>query len=153
MKEFPACIAIFLVLSALHSTAFCQVIEVSEAKISATIVEPGSMAKTINTDFGNVAIILSAFVKMAPIGARSTKGGIILPVSSGTFTAAIYDYTGTAGLTYTVSYPTTPIIIGTGSDAMQVASFTSDPARNSGSDLIAGVFVSVTPANVTVNYN
>jgi hypothetical protein len=153
MRELAKYIVIFFILSVLSSRVLCQVSIVSEAQVSATIVEPGSMAKTINTDFGNVAIILSAFVKMAPIGIKSTKGGIVLPVSSGTFTAAIYDFTGTTGLTYTVSYPKSPIIIKTGTNTMQVASFTSDPARNSSSDMIAGVFVSVTPSNVTVNYN
>jgi hypothetical protein len=36
---------------------------------------------------------------------------------------------------------------------MEVTDFTSDPAQNAGSELIAGVFVSISPANVTVNYN
>ncbi|MFZ4522395.1 MAG: DUF4402 domain-containing protein [Bacteroidales bacterium] len=153
MKELMVCFVLVILLMASSTLSHAQVSVTTGAKISATIVEPGTMAKTINTDFGNVAIILSAFVKMAPIGTHSTKGGIVLPVSSGTFTAAIYDYTGTTGLTYTVSYPSSPIIIKSGEDNMQVASFTSDPARNSGSDLIAGVFVSVTPSNVTVNYN
>lgn len=152
MKAFFQYLVIFIMLSLLSSNAFSQRIVSESAGISATIIESRSMAKTINTDFGNVAIILSAFVKMAPIGTRQT-GGIVLPVSSGTFTAVIYDYTGNSGITYSVSYPTTPIIIKNGQEDLQVDSFTSDPARNSGSDLIAGVFVSVTPANVTVNYN
>jgi|GEM_PF-3281956 len=153
MKAYSNIVAIFMILSLLSFDAFAQISANKGAHVSATIIEPGTLAKTINTDFGNVAIILSAFVKMAPIGTRSTKGSIILPVSSGTFTAAIYDYTGTAGSTYTVSYPTSPIIIKSGSDEMRVASFTSDPARSTGSELIAGVFVSVTQSNVTVNYN
>lgn len=145
--------SISLVFSAISGAVFAQVTEMAGARVSATIVEPGSMAKTINTDFGNVAIILSAFVKMAPVGIRPGKGGIVLPVSSGTFTAAVYDFTGSSGLTYSVSYPVNPIIIKTGTEQLQITDFASDPARNAGSELIAGVFVSVTPSNVTVNYN
>lgn len=153
MKEFSKFLVIFLVLSILSANLFSQVTETSDAGVSATIIETGSMAKTINTDFGNVTLTLSAFVKMAPIGTQPKAGGIVLPVSSGTFTAAIYEYTGTTGFTYSISYPASPIIIRNGQSEMQVASFTSEPARNAGSDLIAGVFVSVSPTNVTVNYN
>ncbi len=153
MKVLFSCLAIFLLLNILPFSGFAQVMEVSGGKVSATIVETGSMSKTINTDFGNVSIVLSAFVKMAPIGARPTQGGIVLPVASGTFTAAVYDFTGSGGSTYSVSYPVTPIIIKTGTQELQVTQFASDPARNAGSDLIAGIFVSVTPSNVTVNYN
>jgi hypothetical protein len=138
----------------IQATLISQVTEMAGAKASATIIEPGTMAKTINTDFGNVAIILSAFVKMAPVGIRPEKGGgIVMPIASGTFTAAVYDFTGSSGLTYSVSYPLKPIIIKTGTEELQVTDFVSDPARNAGSELIAGVFVSVTPSNVTVNYN
>lgn len=153
MKKITGYFTVFILLNTIHLNVFSQTTETEQAKISASVLEAGSIAKTINTDFGNVAIILSAFVKMAPVGTKPAKGGIILPVSSGTFTAAIYDYTGSQGLTYSISYPTTPFIVRSGSDALQVDSFTSDPARNSGSELIAGIFVSVTPSNVTVNYN
>jgi hypothetical protein len=153
MNLFLKCLAIFLLLNVLSFSGFAQVMEVSSGKVSATIVETGSMSKTINTDFGNVSIVLSAFVKMAPVGTHPSHGGIVLPVASGTFTAAVYDFTGSSGSTYSVSYPVTPIIIKTGTQELQVTQFTSDPARNAGSDLIAGVFVSVTPSNVTVNYN
>ena len=153
MKDFLEYFLLFMILSAFSSKMFAQVTETRGAAAAATIIDHGSMSKTINTDFGNVSIILSAFVKMAPVNPNSTKGGIVLPVSSGTFTAAIYDFTGTEGLTYSVSYPTNPIIIKTGQNEMQVGSFESMPARNPASKLIAGVFVSITPSNVTVNYN
>lgn len=153
MKLFFKYLVIFLLFDFLSISGFTQVTELTSGKVTATIVETGSMSKTINTDFGNVSIVLSAFVKMAPVGAHPAKGGIVLPVASGTFTAAVYDFTGTSGSTYSVSYPVTPIIIKTGSQELQVTQFTSDPARNAGSELIAGVFVSVTPSNVTVNYN
>jgi hypothetical protein len=153
MKVLVKYLVVFLGMNFLASGVFAQINELTSAKVSANIVETGSMAKTINTDFGNVVIVLSAFVKTAPIGVRQTKGGIVLPVTSGTFTAAVYDYTGTSGTTYTISYPKSPIIIKSGYDELEVTDFTSDPAQNAGSELIAGVFVSISPANVTVNYN
>lgn len=152
MNHITGFFLVLILFSVVSIGGQAQSTDVSGASVAATIIEPGSMAKTINADFGNVAIVLSAFVKMAPVD-KGNSGGIILPVSAGTFTAAIYDFTGTTGLTYTVSYPTNPIIIKTGSEDLQVASITSDPARNAGSDLIAGVFVSVSSSNVTVNYN
>jgi len=153
MKKLSGYFTIFLIFNILHINIFSQIPESDGAKISATILEPGTISKTINTDFGNVAIIVSAYVKMAPVGIKSTKGGIVLPVPSGTFTAAIYDYSGAEGTTYTISYPTKPFIIKAGQDSMQVADIIPDPAQNSSSELIAGVFVSITPSNVTVNYN
>lgn len=153
MKPIVPVICLLYFILVLSFSSEGQIRDLSGAKVTATIVETGSMAKTINTDFGNVAIVLSAFVKMAPVGIQKAKGGIVLPVSTGTFTAAVYDYTGAGGSTYSISYPTSPIIIHSGSQAMRVDSFVSDTARNAGSELIAGVFVSVSPANVTVNYN
>jgi len=154
MKYLLKLLFVSLLFSMIQTALVAQVTEMTGAKVSATIIEPGTMAKTINTDFGNVAIILSAFVKMAPVGIRPEKGGgIVLPVASGTFTAAVYDFTGSSGLTYSVSYPVNPIIIKSGAEELQITEFASDPARNNGSELIAGVFVSVTTSNVTVNYN
>lgn len=144
---------IILFLSGLSLNVVSQVPSTAGAGITATIVQPVSYSKTVNTENGNVAIILSWIVEMTPVGDASKKGDIVLPVSSGTFTASAYSFSGATGYSYTVSVPTSPIIIKSGSNSMKVASFISNPTKNSGSDLIAGVFVSVTPSNVTVNYN
>jgi hypothetical protein len=141
-----------LFLSGLSGHVNSQVNADADASIAATIVEPVSLSRTLNTDFGNVAIIFTGTVEMTPAGIPSKKGGIVLPVPRGTFTAAIYSFTGPAGYTVTVSYPTSPFKLKSGSNAVQVASM-SDIVSTAGSNLIAGVFVSVSPSNVTVNYN
>lgn len=140
-------------LGLLSADVFSQATTITRATTTATIGKAHNLSKSINTDVCTLAIILTAYVKLAPIGTPSKEGGIILPVTSGTFTAAIYDYSGGAGEVYTFSYPAAPFIVNTGSEAMKVETFTSDPARNKASGLIAGIYVSVTPANVTVNYN
>jgi len=153
LKTFAKYFSILLILNGLYGNAHSQVNIEAGAGVTATIVQPVSYSKTVNTDFGNVALIFAGTVRMTPAGDQKEKGTIVLPVSSGVFTAATYYFTGTAGYTLTISYPTSPMIIKSGSNSMEVASFISDPASITGSNLIAGVFVSVTPSNVTVNYN
>ena len=142
---------IFLLLSCMPAGVFSQVMETRSAKVSATIVEPVAVSKSLNSEFGNYSLVLTAIVKMTPVGSAVKKGNVVLPVSSGTFTATIYNYTGSPGIMCTYTSPVNPMIIRTGSETMQVASLS--PVRNSGNDMIAGVFVSVTRANVIVNYN
>jgi hypothetical protein len=153
MKKLLDCCTIMLVMNLFASIGFSQVIETTGVKASVTIVEPVSVSTTLNTDFGNGTVIVAGSVELTPVGSHSKKGNIVLPVSMGTFTAYTYYFTGLEGYNYTVSFPASPMIINKGPQAMEVANFVSNPVMNSGSDLIAGVFVSVTPANVTVNYN
>jgi hypothetical protein len=143
---------ILIVLFGLSFNAFSQLIVTGGADVQATIVEPVNISKTVNSEFGNVAVILAGTVEMAPAGSHVEPGNIVLPVATGTFTAAIYCFSGASGYTYTVSYPTSPLTI-KGSKPLKVAAFLSDPVPAPGSNLIAGVFVAVTPSNVTVNYN
>jgi hypothetical protein len=153
MKNISIYLSFMVMLNMFSYSVFSQSIKSTAAQISATIVEPVSMLKTDNTNFGHVAIILAGYVKMIPVASRSRKGNIVLPVSSGTFTAATYDISGTSGYSYTFSFPPAPMIFNNGTNLMQVASLDTSPAQNSDSDLIAGVFVSVTPGNVIVSYN
>jgi hypothetical protein len=151
MKAITTYFTIFLVLVIAPCSLVAQLTVTKSAAASATIVEPATVPKTVNSEYGNVSLVLTALVQMTPVGKQSKKWGIVLPVPSGTFTATIYNFTGSEGCTYSFAYPKAPMIIRNGSDALEVASFTS--VRNSDSELIAGVFVSVTPASVIVNYN
>jgi hypothetical protein len=144
---------VILLLSGLSLSVVSQVSSTAGASINATVVQPVSTTKTVNTEFGNGTIIVSADVAMTPVGVPSKKGDIVLPVSYGTFTAATYYFSGNTGYTYNISFPTSPIIIKSGSNSWTVSSFVNNTTRNSGSDLIGGVFVSVTSSNITVNYN
>ena len=142
-----------LVFCTLVFNTFSQVTATSGAAITATVVKQVGVTKTVDSEYGNGAIILTGTVKLTPVKTQTKNGNIVLPVSSGTFTATTYYFTGTQGYTYTVLYPASPMIIDNGAEPLQVDSFASEPARDAGSDLIAGVFISVTPANVTISYN
>jgi hypothetical protein len=153
MKSISKYLVFLMMLNMFSSNVFAQVMKSASAKISATIVEPIVTSKTENSKFGHVAIITAGYIKMVPVGSQASKGSIVLPVSSGTFTAATYDLDGTSGYSYTFAFPPAPLIYNDGVNSMRVASLVSDAPQNAESDLIAGVFVSVTPGNVTVCYN
>ena len=77
MKNHSGYFAIFILINLISSSVFSQIYESKGARISATIVEPGTMAKTINTDFGNVAIIPVSFLATGfeyKEGARFSNG-------------------------------------------------------------------------------
>ncbi len=141
----------FLLLFGISVSAYTQ--SSASANVKATVVEAVSVSKSVDSDFGNVAVILAGTVTMTPAKLKGKKGDLVLPVTSGTYTAAAYYMSGTAGYTYTISLPSAPVTIRKGTDFLKVSSFASDPTQGSGSSLSAGVFVSITPFNVMVNYN
>ena len=151
MKSMLKIFTILLVLSGLSFSVFSQgaSIALATAGVSATIVEPGS----ITTDLGNGTLILAGQVVVTPVRARGKSAGLILPVSTGSYTAAFFSLAGTTGYTITINVPSSPLIFHNGANSMKITSFTSEPSLNAGSDMIAGVYVSATPFMVTVNYN
>jgi len=147
--------------------------ETASATATATIVTPIAITKDVDMNFGNVAVqsTTGGTVVLSPAGARTPSGGVTLPVSGGTITAASFTVTGVSGYAYTVTLPSTTLTITSGSNTMTVTDFTSDPAGNAGlltggtqtlnvgatlhvsAAQPAGTYVSGTPFNVTVNYN
>jgi hypothetical protein len=125
----------------------------ASSNASATIINPVSISKNVNSEFGNVAVIVSGTIEMSQVNKGSSKGNISLPASSGTFTAASYYFTGREGYSFTVSTPTSPLIVKNGQNLLHVVSFESSPVQNENSGSIAGVYISVSPSRVTVNYN
>jgi hypothetical protein len=121
--------------------------------VSATVVEPITITKSVALNFESVAIIMAGSVELIPLDARAASVGITLPVTSGTFTAASFVVAGTTAYTYKITVPSTPMEVTKGTERLVVRSFDSDPILNPDSELLAGVFVSVSPMNVTVNYN
>ncbi|MDP1622171.1 MAG: DUF4402 domain-containing protein [Bacteroidales bacterium] len=119
---------------------------------SATVVEPITVTKSVALNFESVAIIIAGSVELTPLNSKSKPADIVLPVS-GTFTAASFIFPGETAYTYKITVPKTPMEVTRGNDKMIVRSFDSDPILNPDSELLAGVFVSVSPMNVTVNYN
>jgi hypothetical protein len=150
----PGLVLFFLILfiAGCESVSFAQSAS-TYTSVSATIINPITISKNINSEFGNVAVIVSGVIELSPADKNQHHGEIVLPVSSGTFTAASFYFTGKEGYGFTVSSPATPLVISNGQTDMHVKSFDSAPVQNEGSGMISGVYISVSPSRVTVNYN
>ena len=143
------------------------------ATSTATIITPIAITKVKDMNFGNVAVSTSAgTVVMTPAGARSKTGGVTLPGTVGTVTAASFTVTGASGYTYSITLPATATTLTrqTGTETMTADTWTSSPSPtgtltggtetltvgatlNVAGSQVAGVYVSGTPFTVTVNYN
>lgn len=167
MKKF---LALSVLMVAFGVATFGQVGVNVNTTASATIVAPIAMVKNTDMNFGNVAVNATAgTVVLAPAGTRTATGGVTLPAVFGTVSAATFTVTGTTGAVYTISLPASAIISFSGND-MTVNNFTSTPtptgtltggtsALSVGATLnvnggqAAGLYTSVTPFVVNVNYN
>jgi hypothetical protein len=160
--------ALAMIVSA--SGAFAQ--SSATATVTATIVTPISLTKTVDMNFGNVAVQTSTggTVVLTPASARSVTGGVTLPATIGTVAAASFTVTGQGTYTYAITLPSTAVTLTSGGNTMTADTFTSTPSAtgaltagtqtlNVGATLNvaaaqnAGVYVSGTPFTVTVNYN
>jgi hypothetical protein len=170
MKTLTKIFCISVILLGFSAASFAQVTE--SALASATIVAPIAISKTVDMNFGNVASSAGAgTVVLTPAGTRSVTPGVTLPATIGTVTAASFTVTGTANYTYSITLPSTATTITSGTDNMTVDTFTSSPTPtgtlngvgtqtltvgatlNVGVSQPAGIYVSGTPFDVTVNYN
>jgi hypothetical protein len=142
------------------------------ATATATIVTPISITKTVDMNFGNVAVQTAAggTVVLTPLGVRSVTGGVTLPAVFGTVTAASFTVNGQGTYTYAITLPATATTLTSGANTMTADTWTSSPsatgALTAGTQTLsvgatlnvaaaqaAGLYVSGTPFNVTVNYN
>lgn len=141
------------------------------ATATATIITPISITKTIDMNFGNVAVsAVGGSVILTPAGSRTATGGVTLPAIKGTVTAASFTVNGLGASTYSISLPSTATTLSSGVNSMTASVFTSNPSSTglltSGTQTLtvgatlnvsalqaAGVYTSVTPFTVTVNYN
>jgi hypothetical protein len=170
MKKTPMLFVATLTLACLATTVRAQ--ETASATATATIVTPISIVKDVDMNFGNVAVqsTTGGTVVLAPAGTRTRTGGVTLPTTGGTVTAASFTVSGTSGYSYAITLPSTALTITSGANTMTVTTFTSDPSGtgtltggeqvvNVGATLNvaagqpAGTYVSATPFDVTVNYN
>ena len=140
---------------------------------TATIVTPIAITKTADMNFGNVAVSTTAgTVVLTPASSRTATGGVTLPATAGTVAAASFDVTGIGSYTYSITLPSTALVLtrNSGSETMNVNTFTSTPAGtgtlssgaqtvtvgatlNVAGSQVAGVYVSGSTFTVTVNYN
>lgn len=170
MKKGTKLILAALVMLVSASAASAQA--TASATATATIVTPISITKTVDMNFGNVAVqaATGGTVVLTPAGIRSTTGGVTLPAVTGTVAAASFTVNGEGTYTYAITLPSSALTISSGANTMSVNAFTSTPSAtgtltagtqtlNVGATLnvaaaqASGVYVSGTPFNVTVNYN
>ena len=143
------------------------------ATASSTIVTPIGITKTVDMNFGNVAInsTTAGTVVLAPAGTRTSTGGVTLPATAGTVAAAEFNVTGANNYTFSITLPSTSHEIKSDLNTMSVTDFTSTPTPtgtlsatgsatvkvgatlNVSAGQAAGTYTSVTPFEVTVNYN
>lgn len=159
-----------LALVGFATSAYAQA--TASASATATIVTPISITKNVDMNFGNVAVQASTggTVVLTPAGVRSATGGVTLPVTNGTVSAASFTVNGSGNYTYSITLPSTALTITSGANNMTVSSFTSSPSAigtltagtqtltvgatlNVAAAAPAGTYVSATPFDVTVNYN
>ncbi|MDP1746273.1 MAG: DUF4402 domain-containing protein [Bacteroidota bacterium] len=132
--------------------------------------QPIGITKTIDMNFGNIAVIASGTVVLNPAGSRIGTGGVTLPAIAGSVLAASFDVTGEANLTYAITLPLN-CIISSGGNNLTIDNFTSIPSGigtlngigtqqlNIGATLniigaqSPGNYISSFPFEVTVNYN
>ncbi|MBE7171974.1 MAG: DUF4402 domain-containing protein [Williamsia sp.] len=164
-------IAIAIVMCVFAKGSFAQVSATATA--TAEIVTPIAITKTADMNFGNVAVSTTAgTVVLTPAGSRSATGGVTLPATAGTVTAAAFDVTGIADYTFSITLPSADLVLtrNSGTETMIVNTFTSTPTTTgtltSGAQTVnvgatlnvagsqaAGTYVSGTPFTVTVNYD
>lgn len=159
--------AFSILAMALSAKSFAQSSATAEA--SATIIQPISISKVTDMNFGNIAAGTGGTVVLATDGTRTQTGGITLPVSAGTVAAAGFTVSGDVDRTFSITLPSS-ITLTNGTDNLTVNDFTSTPSTTGtltegtatvsvGATLTvpasapAGVYTNTTDLTVTVNYN
>jgi hypothetical protein len=165
--------ALLAVLFLTVTTTFGQV--TASATATATVVAPIAITKTVDMNFGNIAVGTSAgTVVLTPAGTRTSTGGVTLPATTGTVSAASFNVTGEGNYTYAITLPSSAYTITRvgNTETMTVNSFVSNPTVAAGGTLssgsqtltvgatlnvagsqVAGTYTNATGFNVTVNYN
>ena len=144
----------------------------ANATASATILTAISITKTVDMNFGNISVqaATGGTVILSVAGVRSTTGGVTLPATGGTVTAASFTVGGEGAYTYSITLPLTPHTISSSANNMTVTAFLSNPSGTgtltAGTQTLTvgatlniaaaqanGLYTSETGFNVTVNYN
>ena len=164
-------LSLAIVVFAFTANTFAQV--TASATGTAEIITPIAITKTIDMNFGNVAVSTAlGTVVLDPASTRTRTGGVTLPAVGGTVTAASFDITGAGTSTFSITLPSTDYTITrlTGTETMLVNTFTSTPSGtgtlvagaltltvgatlNVAGSQVAGTYTNATGFDVTVNYN
>jgi Domain of unknown function (DUF4402) len=172
MKNF---LTVIVTAAVVMTSNFSYAQATATASTSAKIITPISIAKTADMNFGNIAVSasLSGTAVLAPAGTRTTGGGggVTLPSTTGTVSAATFTVSGAASYTYAITLPASCTISDASSHTMTINAFTSTPSStgtlstggtqtltvgatlNVSAAQAAGSYTNATGVPVTVNYN
>jgi hypothetical protein len=158
-----------LFISGLVDCIYAQSTAIATA--TATLVTPISITKNVDMNFGNLAVSSTdpGTVVLLPNNTRNKTGGVSLPATTGTVSAASFTVSGENGYSYTITLPSS-LTISSGGNSMTVNTFTSTPSNtgtltggtstlNVGATLnvaagqASGTYTSGGGFTVTVNYN
>jgi hypothetical protein len=173
MKNIVKSLAITAAVLGFANSTFAQAS--ATASVTANIITPITIVKTVDMNFGNVAVsaTVAGTTILAPAGTRTTggAGGVTLPANTGTVTAATFTVSGEPTFTYAITLPSSATITDASSHTMTVNSFTSNPSSTGvlsggGSQTLtvgatlnvlagqaSGSYTNATGVPVTVNYN
>ncbi|UZH56873.1 DUF4402 domain-containing protein [Salinimicrobium tongyeongense] len=160
---------VFIVLSLIGASAFAQASATASFTASATIIQPIGITTTSNMNFANVDAGEGGEVILTPSNTRLTTGNVLLD-SEENVSAAAFEVTGEEGFAFSLSLPEGEYVLANGSESMIIKDFTSSLAEGEtlagGTKVITvgatlavnphqtpGTYNSMTPMNVTVNYN
>lgn len=174
-KKLLSLVAIF-VIALFSNNAMAQA--TATATATATIVEPITISKQVDMNFGILAKGAGGTLVLSPAGGRVASGVVLQ--TGGTVTAASFTVGGQGTYTYGVTLPSSDYTItnttGSGAETMIVNAFTSNPSGtagvlsgvisgtgtqtllvgatlNVGASQVSGVYTNSSPFSVTVNYN
>lgn len=124
------------------------------ASASAVIIAPLTITRNTDLHFGTVMrSAVAGTVTVSPVdGTRSSLGGVTLSALAPLHSRAQFTVEGETGKTYTISLPTTDVIITNAtSDQMEVNAFTSDPTPTG--SIAAGTSTLYVGATLNVDAN
>jgi hypothetical protein len=153
------------------STSVAQSTGIDHATVTANIIAPIGITKTVDMNFGNVvATTTLGTVQLSVANGRIFTGGLTSPATDGTPTAAVFSITADADYLYTITIPSANHQISNGENHMQVNTWVTDQVTalnaehgnvtltigatlNVGAHQVPGLYTSDAPFAVTVGYN
>jgi len=168
MKNLTPVFATILMMVLFASSVNAQV--TGTATGTASVITPISISKTVDMNFGNIAVSSAlGTVVLATDNTRTKSGGVTLPVVGGTVTAAQFTVNGLGTSSFSITLPSTYTIT-SGANTMSIDAFTSTPSGSGilvggtqtvkvgatlhvGASQVAGAYTNGTGFPVIVNYN
>ena len=168
MKNITKLFAIAIVALGFANTTYAQSSSASAAT-EATIINPISITKNTDMNFGNIVAGVAGTVDLTVTNTRTAVGVTLPAATPGTVSAAVFTVNGLEASTYAITLPAPFTITGAGTP-MTVDNFVSTPTPTGlltgGTQTItvgatlhiaanqaAGIYSNATGLEVKVNYN